>query len=150
MRRKWSDLNNQQVGAYAEYFVKMEMTMYGFQVYGTEVDDRGVDFVARFECGRFLTIQVKAVRSYNYVFMRKVIFPISQEMYLALALLFEGEEPVLYLIPSTVWEKPNAFFVDRQYIGKKSEPEWGVNLSKKNMHFLEPYKFSSSVEQLKI
>jgi hypothetical protein len=34
-RYQWSRLNKQQVGAYAEYFVKMELTMYGFQVYET-------------------------------------------------------------------------------------------------------------------
>jgi hypothetical protein len=39
-RYKWSHLNKQQVGAYTEYFVKMELTMFGFQVYSTEVDDR--------------------------------------------------------------------------------------------------------------
>ena len=46
-RYKWSILNNQQVEAYTEYFVKMELTMHGFQVYSTEVDDRGIDFVVR-------------------------------------------------------------------------------------------------------
>jgi hypothetical protein len=38
-RYEWNQLNKQQVGAYTEYFVKMELTMYGFQVYRTEVDD---------------------------------------------------------------------------------------------------------------
>ena len=32
-RYDWDRLNKLQVGAYAEYFVKMELTMYGFQVY---------------------------------------------------------------------------------------------------------------------
>ena len=50
-RYQWQALNNQQVGAYAEYFVKMEFTMHGFQVFTTEVDDRGVDFVIRFGSG---------------------------------------------------------------------------------------------------
>lgn len=45
-RHIWSKLNKQQVGAFTEYIVKMELTMYGFQVYGTEVDDRGIDFIA--------------------------------------------------------------------------------------------------------
>jgi hypothetical protein len=36
----WSKLNNLQVGKFAEYFVKMELAMYGFLVYCTEVDDR--------------------------------------------------------------------------------------------------------------
>jgi len=53
-RYQWAKLNEQQVEAYAEYFVKMELTMYGFQAYETEVDDRGIDFVARFENGPLL------------------------------------------------------------------------------------------------
>lgn len=40
-RYQWSKLNGLQVGRYAEYFVKMEFTMHGFQVYTSEVDDRG-------------------------------------------------------------------------------------------------------------
>jgi hypothetical protein len=36
----WSRLNKQQVGAYTEYFVKMELTMFGFQVYSTEATKR--------------------------------------------------------------------------------------------------------------
>jgi hypothetical protein len=38
----WTRLNHLQVGKYAEYFVKMEFTLYGFDVYSREVDDRGV------------------------------------------------------------------------------------------------------------
>jgi outer membrane protein assembly factor BamE (lipoprotein component of BamABCDE complex) len=30
----WSKLNNQQVGKFAEYFVKMELAMYEFQIFG--------------------------------------------------------------------------------------------------------------------
>ncbi len=70
-RYNWSRLNRQQVGAYTEYFVKMELTMYGFQVYSTEVDDRGIDFVARYEEGPFIEVQVKSLRSAGYVFMQK-------------------------------------------------------------------------------
>ncbi len=40
MQPVWGGLTKQRVGAYAEYFVKMELTRYGFQVYGTEVGVR--------------------------------------------------------------------------------------------------------------
>jgi len=34
------------VGRYAEYYVKMEFTLHGFDVYSAaEVDDKGIDFV---------------------------------------------------------------------------------------------------------
>jgi hypothetical protein len=58
----WSHLNRQQIGTCSEYFVKMEFTMHGFQVFTPEVDDRGVDFITRFGSGRWLEVQVKSIR----------------------------------------------------------------------------------------
>jgi hypothetical protein len=148
-RYLWSRLNKQQVGAYTEYFVKMELTMYGFQVYSTEVDDRGIDFVARHDSGPFIEVQVKSLRALGYVFMQKTKFVLSDNLYVALGLLFEGKPPELYLIPSRVWETPSTVFVSRDYgEGKKSEPEWGVNISQRNMAALAPYSFESAVTKL--
>ncbi len=147
-RYEWSRLNRQQVGTYTEYFVKMEFTMHGFQVYTTEVDDRGIDFVARFENNPFIEIQVKSVRSRGYVFMQKDKFKLDKHLYLALGLLNEYEPPSLFLIPSVVWRRPNKVFVSRDYQKLKSRPEWGLNVSKRNSRFLDPYKFESAVEEL--
>jgi hypothetical protein len=122
-RYNWSKLNKQQVGAYAEYFVKMELTMYGFQVYETEVDDRGIDFITRFENGPFIEVQVKSLRSSGYVFMQKEKFSLRDNLYLALSLFSEGCPPNLYLIPASVWLSPNQVFVSRDYTGLQSKPE---------------------------
>jgi hypothetical protein len=145
----WSRLNKQQVGAYTEYFVKMELTMYGFQVYSTEVDDRGIDFVARHGRGPFIEVQVKSLRASGYVFMHKSKFSLKEHLYLALGLLSEGKPPELFLIPSFVWETPNVAFVSRDYGERlKSKPEWGLNISPRNRPVLEPYRFENSVGQL--
>ncbi len=138
-RHQWSRLNKQQVGAYAEYFVKMELTMHGFQVYSSEVDDRGIDFVARHNDGPFIEVQVKSLRNKGYVFMHKSKFPLRDGFFVALALFREGSEPDLFLIPSTVWLAPTLTFVDRDYDGLKSKPEWGINVSMKNMPELSKY-----------
>ena len=148
MRFDWKNLNRQQVGAFSEYFVKMELTMYGFQVYGSEVDDRGIDFVARYEKGPYFSVQVKSVRTKGYVFMQKEKFEISPDWYLALAILNQGKEPELYLVPSDAWKSPNSLLVDREYEGKKSKPEWGLNLSIKNMLLLDEYAFPKMVAKL--
>lgn len=147
-RYKWSKLNKQQVGAYVEYFVKMEFTMHGFQVYNTEVDDRGVDFVARHERGPFIEVQVKSVRTAEYVYMPKSHFHLSKERYLALGILKELKAPVLYLIPSTVWLEPNACFMSRDYVGLKSKPEWGLGLNKKQLPVLQEFEFGASLDRL--
>ena len=145
-RYQWAALNTQQAGAFAEYFVKMELTMYGFEVYTTEVDDRGIDFVARKARGPFIEVQVKSLRGYGYVFMQKTKFEIRPDVFLALGLLFDDQAPRLFLIPATVWLKPNEVFVDRPYEGLKSKPEWGVNVSRKNLPILEQFAYDDAVK----
>lgn len=148
MRNHWDHLSRQQVGAYSEYFVKMELTMLGFQVYTSEVDDRGVDFVARHEKGPFLSLQVKSLRGRGYVFMRKQHFELADDLFLALAILENDQDPELFLIPSQCWRTETKLFRDRNYEGKKSEPEWGLNVSERNMEALRKYSFASTVSQL--
>ena len=68
----WSQLTSMQLGRYAEYYAKMEFTSYGFEVYTSEVDDHGVDFVAKLpRSNRFLEVQVKSVRDYKYTSIYK-------------------------------------------------------------------------------
>jgi hypothetical protein len=144
----WSKLNNQQIGKFAEYFVKMELAMYGFQVYCTEVDDRGIDFVARYGKGPFVELQVKSLRSFSYVFMHKEKFLPREHLYLALGLLLDGQPPELFLIPSIAWKNRNGMFVNHDYDGLESKPEWGLNISEKNMPLLEPYRFEKIVGRM--
>lgn len=147
-RYQWSRLNTQQVGAYAEYFVKMELTMYGFQVYETEVDDRGIDFIARFDDRPFLEVQVKSLRSLGYVFAQKEKFALRENLFMAVALFSEGSPPSLFLIPAIAWNAPNELLVSRDYGGLKSKPEWGLNVSQRNMATLEQYRFEKIVSHL--
>ena len=149
-RHHWKNLNTQQVGAYAEYFVKMELTMFGFEVYTTKVDDRTIDFIARKNGCPFIEIQAKCLRNYGYVFLPKTHFKPKEGVYVALGLLFEGKEPISYLIPSTVWLKPNGVFVERNYDepGLKSKPEWGINLSQKNLPEVERFALEKMLDSI--
>lgn len=146
----WSRLNHLQIGKYAEYYVKMEAVLYGYDVYSAEVDDRGIDFVLRNDCNNYFDVQVKSVRGYNYIFFRKDRFEIRENMLAAVAIFQNLKAPDLYLIPATVWRNPNALFVSRDYgEGKKSAPEWGINLSAKNIPLLKQYDFSNSLSLLR-
>jgi hypothetical protein len=150
-RINWGKLNNMQIGKYAEYYTKMEFTLYGFEVFTSEVDDRGIDFIARDKQRNIFEIQVKSIRKLSYVFMQKEHFDITNKnLYLALLIFSESRIPEIFLIPSKVWEKPNALFVGRDYEkpGQISRPEWGLNISEKNMNILNKYKFREKIEQL--
>jgi len=148
----WSELNGLQIGKYAEYFVKMEFTQYGFDVYSSEVDDRGIDFVVRKEqpnnMANYFDVQVKSVRESGYIFFPKDKFNLRKNLIAAIVVFPEGEAPKLYLIPSLAWQKPNALLVGHDYIGKKSDPEWGVNISKKNLPLLDNFAFPNIMEKL--
>lgn len=140
----WSKLNHLQLGRYAEYYAKMEFTSYGFEVYTSEVDDHGVDFIAKIPGKkRFYEVQVKSVRNYGYVFIAKSKMPELSENRLVCYLHFiDGQLPEVFVIPATAWNKPNAVLVDRKYDkpGQNSKPEWGINISKKNYTLLDEYK----------
>jgi len=145
----WEKLNHLQIGRYAEYLTKMELTAHGCDVYTSEVDDRGIDFVVRKDHQNYYDIQVKSFRSShtNYVFITKEKFELRDNLFLSLVLFPRYDEPTLYLIPSLAWEDSNALFVDRDYAkpGQKSKPEWGMNVSKANRYLLEPYEFEKMV-----
>ena len=139
----WSKLNHMQLGKYAEYYAKMEFASYGFEVYTSEVDDHGVDFVVKKPGeSKFYEVQVKSVREYGYVYISKSKMPELTNSRLVCYLHFiDGKLPDIFVIPATAWEAPNAVLVDRKYDkpSQKSDPEWGINISQKNYSLLAKY-----------
>lgn len=145
----WTKLNPLQLGRYAEYFAKMEFASYGLEVYTTEVDDHGVDFIVKDKNGRFCEIQVKSKRGKGYVFMPKSKFDITNKNLYFTLLVFEDKKlPDIFLIPAEAWAVPNEVFVDRTYDkpGQTSAPEYGINISQKNYDILEIFKFEESIQ----
>ena len=96
----WKHLNNIQIGRYAEYFVKMELTLYGLEIYSSDIDDRGIDFVAKSLSSRYYDFQVKSVRNNNYIFFQKSKFVLRDNLIASIVLFIENQKPLLYLIPS--------------------------------------------------
>ena len=81
----WNRLSRLQISRYAEYFVKMEFTLFGFEVYTAEVDDRGVDFVIRKD-DRYYDVQVKSARGFKYIFFLKDKFNPRDNLLVAIVL----------------------------------------------------------------
>ena len=148
---KWKKLNRMQLGRYAEYYAKMEFASYGLDVYTSEVDDHGIDFIVKDKHKRFNEIQVKALRNKGYTFMKQSNFDLSNDnLYLTLLIFEDNALPSIYLVPTTAWNnsKSSSIFVIRNYGEEfKSVPEYGVNVSNKNKHLLEEYKFDLMVDR---
>ncbi len=145
-RFDYSRLSHLQIGRYAEYLVKMEFTLYGFDVYGSEVDDRGIDIVLRCGEGTHLDVQVKSLRGSGYIFFPKVNFSPRESLLAAVVLFENGTAPRLYLIPPTVWrDELGGPFVDRRYIGLASPPEWGIRVNSKHSPTLDKFRFERTI-----
>jgi len=153
---KWSSLSKLQLGRCAEYLTMVEFTKLGFSVFSSDVDDRGIDFVIQKAQGPHYDVQVKSSsplksgRGFNYQFWRKGKdkLQIGEHSYIALVLFRDGDGPNLYLIPTTRWKEPNALFVYHGYRGLKSKPEYGLNLSEKNLSHLQQFAFSERAKTL--
>lgn len=149
----WYELSHLQLGRYAEYYAKMEFASYGYDVYTSEVDDHGVDFVAKSpDDGKYYEIQVKSIRNWGYVFIPKDKMKISSTRLVFLLRFTDGNLPDCYVVPATAWDSPNTLLVDRNYEkpGQTSKPEWGINLSKKNLSLLEPYREEKYFDHVKL
>jgi hypothetical protein len=146
---EWDKLNKLQIGKYAEYLAKMEFTSYGFEVFTSEVDDRGIDFIVKDKKNRFLEIQVKSVRNMNFTCVHKDKFDIkNSNLYLVLIMFENSKTPDMFLIPAIAWQTGNELLKGSDYEGKKSPPEWRINISQKNMKILNKYKFEDKIQEL--
>lgn len=148
----WSrkELTRQKLGTFCEYYAKMTLASYGMSIYTSEVDDHGIDFVAESKRG-FLKFQVKSLRQGNtYVFFLQEYFDISDtSFYVLLLLLTDGEHPDIYIVPATAWNDANSkLFVYHAYEGKQSRPEYGINLSVKNLPLLAPFKLENMLDKI--
>lgn len=145
-RMIWSDLNKFQLGRYAEYYAKMEFASYGYYVFASEVDDHGIDFIAK-SCkdGQYYEIQVKSIRKSHdggYVFIPKDKMKLNPNCLVCLLIFEDGRLPDCYVIPSLAWSTPGPLLVSRDYgkAGQTSKPEWGINISQKNMPLLAQFR----------
>lgn len=162
----WSrkELNSQKLGCFGEYYAKMALASYGLDIFTSEVDDHGIDFVAETKQHHFLRFQVKTVRiaTTGYTYMHQYSYhktekgkpdekslafsPDDNTMFVILLLLEDEKEPDIYIIPTFAWNNNDSkTFVYRE---KYAKPEYGINISKKNMEYLKQYKMDTMVATL--
>ena len=145
-RYQWSSLTPLQVGRDAKCLVKREFGLHGFDISPPEVDEKGIDFVVSKEPGKYYDVKVKSCRENNYIFLEKDKFKLRDNLLAAVVVYLEGKPPELFLIPSLSWNHPDKLLKDRNYEGKKSKPEWG--LEPRHKELLQNFDFDKKIEQL--
>jgi hypothetical protein len=89
--------------------------------------------------GRSVEVFVSTQKLGGYVFWTKRRLQPSDDRFAAIALLSEEPDPHLYLVPTTAWRHAAPPFTDRDNIGKRSEPEYGISLARSSLPVLERY-----------
>lgn len=104
--RQYSNLNDTQKGAFGEAYAKMAFALYGFEVYASDCDDRGIDFVARRPGSHFYLAQVKTTRPGANPFIPERKFQLSDQFLFVAVRLDDDHEPVIYLARGSEWATP--------------------------------------------
>lgn len=139
------------LGRTGELLVASEFIQNNFDVFSAEVDDKGIDLVVKNGCGAYFDIQVKSTNQ-TYVFMRKKVFVPRKNLFVALLILDKKGNKNFALIPSLEFKKKNKppFLKDKDYEGKKSPPEYGIQTSDTHLgEILKQYSFSKVIKNLK-
>ncbi|MFJ8531678.1 hypothetical protein [Bacillus sp. NPDC094106] len=141
------ELDNLQKGRHGEELAKLKFRYYGFDICTSKVFGKGLGFKIKKD-DNYYDIKVRTLMKLDYVYFEKSTISLRDDLLVVWVLFNEGKEPDFYLIPSTVWEKPNGVFVSRDYEGLKTEPEWGINISEKNLPELERYRFEKTMSMM--
>jgi hypothetical protein len=91
--------------------------------------------------GRSSEVFVSTQRLGGYVFWTKRRLQPARNRFAAIALLADAEDPDLYLVPSTEWRSAVPPLKDRDNVGKRSEPEYGISLARSSLAALERYRW---------
>ena len=94
--------------------------------------------------GRSVEVFVSTQRVGGYVFWTKRRLQPASNRFAAILLLDEAQDPRLYLVPSTEWRNASPPLKDRENIGKRSEPEYGISLARSSLPALQRYSWDES------
>lgn len=121
--------------------------MYGFLVFTAEVDDRGIDFVARNNHGNHYDVQVKTITGQNYTYIKKSKF--AESLLICLVILTEGSPPDIYLLRGSDWDTDDTGLLRLNSFPNATEPEYGIHITKARHAALEQYRFENIVDTLR-
>lgn len=137
---RWSQLSRSELIALGKTIVRERLESVGCTVETPTglLDGR---LHATTPSGRSIEVFVSTQRVGGYVFWTKRRFQPANDRFAAIVLLADAQDPHVYLVPSTEWRNASAPLKDRDNIGKKSEPEFGISLARSSLPALARYRW---------
>jgi hypothetical protein len=139
---RWSGLTRHELIALGRTIVTQRLENLGCSVTAPSSRAAGkLDVLT--PSGRWLEVFVSSQRLGGYVFWTKRRFQPASNRFAAIVLLADADEPHVYLVPSTEWRSASPPLKDRENIGKRSEPEYGISLARSSLSALERYTWDA-------
>lgn len=143
----YSHLNTVQKGSFGESYARMAFTLAGFEVYPSEYDDRGIDFIVRHAQTGFMEIQSKATGLTANPFIYEDKFQPSSTFYMCALVLIDGQEPDLYLVRGDQWAEGMGC-LNIGAGGESGRRYYELRLAEKYRDELDGLRFSSVIDRL--
>ena len=142
----WSQLSRQELIALGKAMVTERLESIGCTVTPpTSLIDGKLDVLT--PSGRSAEVFVSTQRVGGYVFWTKRRLRPASNRFAAVVLLADAEDPDLYVVPSTEWRSASPPLKDRDNVGNKSEPEYGISLSHSSLPTLQRYAWNDRAEE---
>jgi hypothetical protein len=137
---RWSQLSRHELIALGKTLVSDRLEGLGCTVQ-PPTSRTSSKLEVRTPSGRLLDVFVSTQRVGGYVFWTKRRFEPATNRFAAIVLLADPQDPDLYLLPSTEWRSASPPFTDRDNVGKKSEPEYGISLARSSLPALQRFRW---------
>lgn len=144
MVSEWSNLNTAELGKYSKVYIKEKFKEMGFNIIECVNASQNIDFYIKND-DKTYKFKVKSLRKPNtsYAFIPKDRFDVNDKSLFMVLVMFYKDYASIFIIPAQDWLNENRLLRNREYKGKKSKPEWGLNVSEKNMDLLDDYKLQN-------
>lgn len=138
---------------YAQHFAKLEFMKAHLEVFQNESANKGIEFIVKNKSGDYHEIYLQPINLEKY---RSVKIPkqdlgeLKETLWIALVLLMKETEPVLYLIPSTIFKNPDnyIFFENEQGEQFSYLSNWEIKVFTKAISELSKYEFANMKKEL--
>lgn len=141
-------MSNAELGKYAKTFLRDRLKNLGVDLIDYKLD--GADICAKIE-GKYYKFKVKSIRKANtgYIKIKKKGLDIRDaSLFIATILFYNNGISKIFLIPVAELANENDLFRNRDYPKMKSSPEWGLNVTDKNMDILNQFELSKVLKKL--
>lgn len=150
LRTSYKHLNNIQKGWFGATYSKLAFTLEGFEVYSSEYDDRGVDFVIRNKSGQFFSVQVKTtIDDTANPFIKKDKFHSCENFIFCAVRIIEGMKPTLYITRGSDWNSNKYECLNYNPNGGGHGPYYEICFASKYKDQLKDFEFQTYIERMR-